>query len=48
MKDVCVFVLPFKSFRLLVGPHAEEKCACDQLAYGCVQMCVCPLVDLEE
>ena len=48
LKDACVFVLPFSSCRVLVGPHAKEKFACDNLADGCVQMCVCSLVYLED
>ena len=48
LKDACAFVLPFRSCRVLAGPHDKEKCACDQLADGCVQMCVCPLVDVED
>ena len=48
LKDACVFVLPFRSSRVLAWPHAKEKCACDQLTNGCVQVCVCPLVDAED
>ena len=48
LKDACEFVLPFRNFRLLAGPHDEEKCAYNQLIDGCVQMCVCPLVDMED
>ena len=48
LKDECVFVLPFRSFLLLAGTHEEEKCACDQLADGCFQRFVCPLVDAED
>ena len=47
LKDVCVLVLPFRSCLVLAGPHAKEKCACDHFADGCVQMCVWPLVDVE-
>ena len=48
MKDVRAFVLYFRSCQVLAGPHAKEKRACDQLDDGCVQMCVCPLVDVED
>ena len=48
LKDACVFVLPLRSCQVLSGPHSEEKCACDQLAGGCVQMCVCPFLDVED
>ena len=48
LKDMCEFVLPFWSSWVLAGPHAEEKCACNQLADGCAQMCVCRIVDVEE
>ena len=47
-KDVCVFVLFFRSYRVLAELHAKEKCACDQLANDCVQMCVFLLVDMED
>ena len=48
LKDTCAFVLPFRSCWVLAGPHDEEKCACDQLYNGCVQICVCPLVDAKD
>ena len=48
LKDACAFVLLFSSCRVLAGTHGEEKCAYNQLADGCVQMCVCPLVDVED
>ena len=48
LKDVCTFVLPISIYRVLVGPHDEEKCAYNQLAYGCIRTCVCPLVDVED
>ena len=47
LKDACAFVLPFSSCRVLSGLHAKEKFACDQLADGCVHMCVCLLIDVE-
>ena len=42
---MCAFVLPFRSCGVLTIPHAKEKCAFDQFANGCVQMCIFPLVD---
>ena len=48
LKDACVLALPFRIFQVLTGSYAEEKCACDQLANGYVQMCVCLLVDVED
>ena len=48
LKDACAFPLSFKSCWVLAGSHAKEKCACDQLANGCVQMCVCPPVDVKD
>ena len=48
MKDACVFVPPFRSCLLLAWPHAKEKCACDQFTNGCIQVCVCLLVDVED
>ena len=47
MKDVCEFVLPFRSSGPLTGLHAKEKCTCDKLANGCVHMGVCLLVDVK-
>ena len=41
LKYACAFVIPFWSHWVLIGPHAEEKCACNQLANGCVHMFVC-------
>ena len=48
LKDACEFSLPFRSSRVLALPHAKEKCACIQLTYGCVQVCVSPLVDVQD
>ena len=48
LKDACAFVLPFRSCRLLAGPQAKEKRACDQLANVCVQICVFLLVYVED
>ena len=48
LKYVCAFVLPFWSCRVLIGLHAKEKCACDQFTNGCVQVCVCRLVYVED
>ena len=48
LKYACAFVLPFRSCRVLAGPHTEEKPTYHQLANGSVQMCVCPLVDVED
>ena len=48
LKDACVFVDPFRSFRVLAGTHAKEEYAYDQLADGYVQMCVFLLVDVED
>ena len=48
LKNACAFVLPFRSSGVLACPHAEEKCTCDQLTDGCVQVCVSPLVNLQD
>ena len=48
LKDMYVFVLPFRSCRVLSLPHVEEKFTCDQLTNEYVQVCVCPLVDAED
>ena len=48
LKDACAFVLPFRSIRVLACPHAKEKCACDKLNNVCVQVCVSPLVDVQD
>ena len=48
LKDACDFVPHFRSCRVLVGPHVEEKCTYDQVADGCVQMCVFMLVDVKD
>ena len=47
LKNECAFVLPFQGSLVLAGPHAKEKCACDQLANICVQICVCMPVDVD-
>ena len=46
LKDACAFVLPFGSSAVLTGLHSKEKCTCDQLFNGCVQMGVFLLVDV--
>ena len=48
LKYACVFVPPFWSNLVLAGTHSKEKCACNKLAYGCVHMCVCLPVDVED
>ena len=48
LKYVCMFVLSFRNCWVLRGPYTKEKCACNQLADGCVHMCVCSLVDVED
>ena len=48
LNDACAIVLPFRSCRVIAGPNAEEKCTCDQLTNGCVQVCVSPLVDVKD
>ena len=48
LKDVCALVLPFESSGVLSGSYVKEKCSCNQLAYGCVHMGVCLLVDVED
>ena len=48
LKDACAFDIPFWSSGVLTGLHAKEKCTCNQLDDGCVQMGVCFIVDVED
>ena len=48
LKNACGFVLPFSSSGVLTLPNAEEKYTCDQLTDGCVQVCVSPLVNVQD
>ena len=45
LKYICVFVLTSRISGLPTGLHAKEKCTCDQLSDGYVQMGLCLLVD---
>ena len=38
LKDACAFVPPFRSCRVLAGPHDKERCACNKLADDCVDV----------
>ena len=48
LRNACVFVLSFSSSGVLAWPHAEETFACGQLINSCVQVCVTPLVDVQD
>ena len=48
LSEEYVFVfLPFSSRGLLTGLHVKKECIRNQLAYGCVWMCVFLLVDVK-
>ena len=44
LKNACTFFLPFGNSGVLTISNAKEKCTCDQLADGCVQVGVCFLL----
>ena len=46
LRDACAFVLPFGSSGVIIGLYSKEKCTCNQLANGCVQIIVILLVDV--
>ena len=48
LNNVCVFVLPVRSGGVLALSHSEEKCACNQMPDGCVQVRVRPLVNVQD
>ena len=48
LDNVCAFVHPFRSSGVLALRHAKEKCACDQLTDGSFQVCVSPLVNVQD